>query len=82
MLKPATVRGRVVTAAGGATGAGVLLATPETAPFINGYKEAYGEAPNAFAALGAWVLYALSWIRSTYPYLGWRPAAAIGFAVR
>ncbi len=28
------------------------LATPETAPFINGYKEAYGEAPNAFAALG------------------------------
>ena len=34
-----------------------------------------------FAALGAWVLYALSWIRSTYPYLAWRPAVAIGFAV-
>ena len=34
-----------------------------------------------FAALAAWVLYALSWIRPTYPYLAWRTAAAIGLAI-
>jgi hypothetical protein len=34
-----------------------------------------------FAALGAGVLYALSWIRPAYPYLDWRAAAAIGFAI-
>ena len=34
-----------------------------------------------FAALAAWVLYALSRIRSTYPYLPLRDAALIGLAV-